>query len=102
MIEIVSRGSEGTDQVTKVAEYAAAGIPRYWMVARDTANTVTFFRLGANGRYETSAQVPLAWLLQTSPHDHLPEVALRDQDRSTTASSSGSVTGRSQTNPRQT
>ena len=74
VIEIVSRGSEGTDQVTKVAEYASAGIPRYWMVARDTANTVTFFQLGVNGQYEMSAKVPLAWLLRTSPHDHLPEV----------------------------
>lgn len=74
VVEVISPGSEATDRVAKVAEYASAGIPRYWMVARDAANTVTLFELGADGRYETSAQVPLAWLLRTSPHDHLPEV----------------------------
>jgi Uma2 family endonuclease len=71
-IEIVSRGSEAIDEVTKVAEYAAAGIPQYWTIARDAANTVTLHRICADGRYETAAQMPLAWLLQTSPAEHLP------------------------------
>jgi Uma2 family endonuclease len=72
VIEIVSPGSEAIDQVTKVAEYAAAGIPQYWTIARDAAQTVTLHLLGADGRYETEAQMPLAWLLQTTPGDHLP------------------------------
>jgi Uma2 family endonuclease len=72
VVEIVSPGLEGTDQVTKVAEYAAAGIPQYWMVARDAAETVTLMRLTPDGTYKTEAQTPLAWLLQTSPADHLP------------------------------
>lgn len=71
VIEIVSRGSESIDQVAKVTEYAAAGIPQYWTVARDTANTVTLYRLGADGAYAEGAKMPLAWLLQTSPSDHL-------------------------------
>jgi Uma2 family endonuclease len=71
VIEIVSRGSAAIDQVTKVAEYAAAGIPQYWTVARDMAQTVTLYRLGSDGSYGTAAQMPLAWLLQTSPEDHL-------------------------------
>ncbi|MEV4639147.1 Uma2 family endonuclease [Actinoplanes sp. NPDC049548] len=72
VIEIVSRGSEEIDQVAKVAEYAAAGIPQYWTVGRDVALTVTLHRLGADGIYEQVAQIPLAWLLRTSPADHLP------------------------------
>jgi Uma2 family endonuclease len=72
VIEIVSRGSEAIDQVVKVAEYASAGIPQYWTVARDSANTVTLQRLAAGGSYETAAQMPLAWLLQTKPVEHLP------------------------------
>ncbi|WP_306208588.1 Uma2 family endonuclease [Actinoplanes sp. RD1] len=71
VIEIVSRGSEAIDQVTKVKEYAAAGIPQYWTVARDAALTVTLHRLGSDGTYGSTAQMPLAWLLQTSPGDHL-------------------------------
>jgi len=72
VIEIVSRGSEAIDQVAKVAEYARAGIPQYWTVARDAALTVTLHRLGSDATYEQAAQMPLAWLLQTSPGDHLP------------------------------
>ncbi|WP_328465311.1 Uma2 family endonuclease [Actinoplanes sp. NBC_00393] len=71
VIEIVSPGSEATDQVTKVKEYAAAGIPRYWTVARDTANTVTMYRL-VNGAYQTTAEKPLTWLLQSDPQEFLP------------------------------
>ncbi len=71
VIEIISPGSEATDQVTKVAEYAAAGIPLYWMVARDTANTVTMHRL-TNGAYQVVDQKPLRWLLNSEPRNHLP------------------------------
>ncbi|MEU4558906.1 Uma2 family endonuclease [Actinoplanes sp. NPDC023936] len=71
VVEIISPGSEATDQFTKVVEYAAAGIPLYWTVARDTANTVTLHRLNAAGAYDVSAKVPLNWLLQTDANDHL-------------------------------
>jgi Uncharacterized protein conserved in cyanobacteria len=71
VIEIVSPGSESMDAVTKVREYAAAGIPQYWVVDRDSAQTVTLHRLGTQGRYEERAKLPLAWLVQTSPADHL-------------------------------
>jgi Uma2 family endonuclease len=73
VVEILSRGSEAIDQVTKVVEYASAGIPLCWTVARDSAQTVSLHRLNANGSYETVAQMPLAWLLNTSPSDHLPQ-----------------------------
>ena len=69
VIEIVSPGSEAIDQGVKVYEYATAGIPRYWTVARDAAQTVTMYRLGADGVYEVEAKQPLAWLLQTSAKD---------------------------------
>jgi Uma2 family endonuclease len=67
VVEIISPGSEAIDQLVKVAEYAKAGIPRYWTVARDPLNTVTLFRLGANDTYETAGQMPLADLLEQSP-----------------------------------
>ncbi|MEV0896267.1 Uma2 family endonuclease [Actinoplanes sp. NPDC049802] len=72
VIEIISPGSEATDQVTKVKEYASAGIPQYWTVARDAANTVTIHQLTPEGVYEVTAKVPFTWLMQTSPADHLP------------------------------
>ncbi|MFC7549338.1 Uma2 family endonuclease [Plantactinospora sp. GCM10030261] len=70
-IEIVSPGSEAMDSVTKLREYASAGIPRYWVVDRDTAHTVTMCRLDATGRYAERARMPLAWLLRTVPAEHL-------------------------------
>ncbi|WP_433056577.1 Uma2 family endonuclease [Dactylosporangium sp. CS-033363] len=73
VIEIVSRGSEAIDQGAKVSEYAAAGIPQYWTVARDPAQTVTLHRLGTDAMYEVAAKMPLAWLLQTVPADHLSD-----------------------------
>jgi Uma2 family endonuclease len=72
VVEIVSRGSEAIDQVAKVEEYARAGIPQYWTVARDAALTVTLYRLAPGGVYTKEAQMPLGWLLQTAPQDHLP------------------------------
>jgi Uma2 family endonuclease len=70
-IEIVSPGSAAIDQLIKVAEYAKAGIPRYWTVARDPANTVTQFRLATDSTYRTVAQIPLAELLKQSADDYL-------------------------------
>jgi Uma2 family endonuclease len=71
VIEIVSPGSEALDEVTKRREYSFAGIPQYWVVNRDAAQTVTLWRLGADGAYEERARMPLAWLLQTAPADHI-------------------------------
>ncbi|WP_088988187.1 Uma2 family endonuclease [Micromonospora chokoriensis] len=71
VVEIVSPGSEAMDSVTKVREYASAGIPQYWVVDRDSAQTVTLHRLSGSGAYEAQARMPLAWLLQTVPADHL-------------------------------
>lgn len=71
VIEIVSPGSEAMDEVTKHREYAAAGIPQYWVVDRDDALTVTLHRLSNGSAYIERAKMPLAWLLRTQPGDHL-------------------------------
>jgi Uma2 family endonuclease len=68
--EIVSPGSAAIDQVIKLGEYAQAGIPRYWLIDRDAAQTVTLHVLAADKTYDVSAKMPLAWLLQTTPADH--------------------------------
>jgi Uma2 family endonuclease len=69
-VEIVSPGSAAMDEVVKRREYATAGIPRYWVIERDPAQTATLYVLGADKTYETAAKMPLAWLLQTAPADH--------------------------------
>jgi Uma2 family endonuclease len=71
VIEIVSPGSEAMDEMIKLREYARAGIPRYWVVDRDSAQTVTLYRLDQNGGYAVATKVPLSWLLNTAPADHL-------------------------------
>lgn len=70
VVEIVSPGSAAMDESVKLQEYAEAGIPRYWVVARDAAQTVTLHVLGVDGTYEVAAKMPLTWLLQTAPADH--------------------------------
>ena len=69
VVEIVSPGSEGMDLVTKHKEYAAAGIPQYWVVDQDQPQSVTMHRLDGD-RYVARATMPLAWLLNTTPADH--------------------------------
>jgi Uma2 family endonuclease len=71
VIEIVSPGSEAMDELVKRHEYARAGIQRYWVVDRDVAQTVTLYRIGQTGGYEVVTMLPLAWLLNTAPADHL-------------------------------
>jgi Uma2 family endonuclease len=71
VVEIISAGSSSIDAVTKREEYAAAGVPRYWVVDRDSANTVTLYTLTDARTYERTAQMPLAWLLNTEPGTHL-------------------------------
>ena len=68
-VEISSPGSEATDTVAKRIEYAGAGIPQYWTVDQDSAQTVIMYRL-AGDRYEMQATMPLAWVLNTSPAEH--------------------------------
>jgi Uma2 family endonuclease len=58
-------------EVTKRREYASAGIPQYWVVDRDDAQTVTLYQLSSDGAYVERAKMPLLWLLQTTPSDHL-------------------------------
>jgi Uma2 family endonuclease len=69
VVEIISPGSEATDTVTKRTEYACAGIPQYWTVDQDPAQTVTMYRLDGN-RYQTRATMPLAWVLNTTADEH--------------------------------
>jgi Uma2 family endonuclease len=70
VVEIVSPGSAAMDQVIKIHESAQAGIPRYWVIDRDAAQTATLHMLGADKTYEVAAKMPLTWLLQTAPADH--------------------------------
>lgn len=54
-IEIVSPGSGTTDRVTKLAEYASAGIPHYWVIdLRRPATLVAHTLVG--DRYEITAK----------------------------------------------
>ncbi len=69
VVEIVSPASEGIDLVTKRNEYAAAGIPQYWIIDQDVAQTVTLHQLQGD-RYAPRATMPLAWLLNTEPAEH--------------------------------
>lgn len=70
VVEIISGGSKAADTVTKRDEYAGAGIAQYWTVARDPSQTVTMYRLAHDG-YAGGATMPLAWVLNTAPADHL-------------------------------
>jgi Uma2 family endonuclease len=79
VIEIVSPGSEANDEMVKRREYARAGIPRYWLVDRDAAQSVTLHRLGPSGEYEVATKVPLAWLLNTPAADHMSPVTARTE-----------------------
>ena len=69
VVEIISPGSEAMDTTAKRAEYADAGIPQYWTVDQDPAQTVTMYRLDGS-RYQALATMPLAWVLDTTPAEH--------------------------------
>jgi Uma2 family endonuclease len=71
-VEVVSEDSAARDREHKLAEYAAAGVPEYWLVdARPGQRGAEFFRLvdgayrsvaaGADGRYRSPA-IPGFWL----------------------------------------
>lgn len=51
VVEIMSEESEDVDLRIKLREYAAAGIPHYWIVALDGSATMAAYSL-ADGRYE--------------------------------------------------
>jgi Uma2 family endonuclease len=74
VIEIISPGSEAMDEMIKRREYSRAGIPRYWVVDRDAAQTVTLYHVDQNGEYAVATKVPLSWLLNTAPADHLDHI----------------------------
>jgi Uma2 family endonuclease len=69
VVEVISPGSEATDTVAKRTEYGGAGIPQYWTVDQDPAQTVTMYQLDGN-QYQVWATMPLAWVLNTSPAEH--------------------------------
>jgi Uma2 family endonuclease len=68
-IEVVSPSSEVDDKVRKRAEYARAGIARYWIIEQDQPQTVLTLRLGERGEYEAvlESPQPLRWILTTDP-----------------------------------
>ncbi|ROO63325.1 Uma2 family endonuclease [Micromonospora sp. Llam0] len=69
VVEIISPGSEATDTVAKPAEYAGAGIPQYWTIGQDSAQTVTMYRHEGD-HYLPRATMPLAWVLNADPAEH--------------------------------
>jgi Uma2 family endonuclease len=62
VIEVVSPDSQATDRVIKRDEYAAAGVPRYWIVDLDRGNTVHMLRLEAGAYVADAEPTALAWL----------------------------------------
>jgi Uma2 family endonuclease len=71
-IEIISPGSGSIDRIIKKEEYAAAGIPRYWIVSAEAGNPVTMLRLAGEDYHQLRVQ-PLSWLLNTTPAVHLAD-----------------------------
>jgi Uma2 family endonuclease len=51
IVEIISPGSRRTDRVTKMNEYAEAGIAEYWILDGDPL-TLTAYALQADGAYQ--------------------------------------------------
>lgn len=55
-VEVISPGSRRTDRITKLSEYAEAGIAHYWIVDLESPVTVTAFQL-ADQHYERHTEV---------------------------------------------
>ena len=56
VVEIISPDSVTRDRRDKLAEYAAAGVPEYWIVdPRSGREAVDLYLLDAEGRYERTA-----------------------------------------------
>lgn len=52
VVEVLSEGSRRTDRVTKMSEYAEAGIGEYWIVDLAGAATLSIYRLDDLGHYD--------------------------------------------------
>lgn len=52
--EIISPGTRRTDEVEKLAEYAQAGIPEYWLLDPEN-RTIRVYRLGEGSAYRLAA-----------------------------------------------
>lgn len=51
-VEVLSEGSRRTDRVTKMSEYAEAGIPEYWIVDLAGDATLSIYTLDDRGHYD--------------------------------------------------
>jgi len=51
-VEVMSGGSRRTDRVTKLREYAEAGIADYWIVDLEDPVSLAHHRLGSNHTYQ--------------------------------------------------
>jgi Uma2 family endonuclease len=52
VVEVLSEGSRRTDRVTKMSEYAEAGIGEYWIVDLAGAATLSIYTLNDLGQYD--------------------------------------------------
>lgn len=91
-VEIISPESEWRDRHTKFREYAAGGVPEYWLIDPEL-QTAEFYRLDEQGHYQGqpldaegryySLVIPGLWIDPSwfwmedmlDPHDILKEVA---------------------------
>jgi Uma2 family endonuclease len=55
-VEVISPGSSKTDRILKVAEYAGAGIPYYWVIDLTSPASLTTFAL-VEDKYEITDKV---------------------------------------------
>ncbi len=55
--EVISPGSRGTDEVDKLAEYAQAGVPEYWLLDPED-RTIRVYHLGAAAYGLKGAYIP--------------------------------------------
>lgn len=65
-VEIISPGSGRTDRVTKLFEYAQAGIPHYWLVELTGPVTLTVYTL-AGDHYEFAVSPTTGTVTLTEP-----------------------------------
>ncbi|MBP2330037.1 Uma2 family endonuclease [Kibdelosporangium banguiense] len=56
-VEIISPGSRNTDTITKPVEYAAAGIPHYWVIDLDPPLSLTAYHLAGDLGYQEAPAV---------------------------------------------
>jgi Uma2 family endonuclease len=69
VVEVISPDSDTIDRVIKRDEYAAAGVPRYWVVSNDKSNSVQMLVL-TEERYRVERDVSsLNWLLNEPAPD---------------------------------